>query len=99
MDGAAFSDETLSVRLDLICAENRHTTDPAAVIAELRRVAGQRMDVLLESVGLWVGYARSPSTARLCDAIEAAFPDCKPWVKRGRTATRAIPRRSARPHT
>lgn len=44
----------LSVHIDAICARNCFTNDPASVLAELRGIAGGRIDVLTETVGIWV---------------------------------------------
>ena len=46
----------LSITLDAICSRNRYTTDSAPVIAELYATAGERLDILTESVGTWVGF-------------------------------------------
>ena len=49
-------DVLLSIELDAICSRNRYTSDPGPVIAELHATAGDRLDTLTESVGIWVGF-------------------------------------------
>lgn len=47
-------EKMLTVTLDAICSRNRYTESPAAVVAELYAAAGDRVDLLQESVGTWV---------------------------------------------
>ncbi|WP_431792753.1 hypothetical protein [Microbacterium paraoxydans] len=72
----------LSIALDAICSRNRYTTDPAAVIAELRATAGDRDDVLAEAVGTWVGYFEDEHVAVLCAALRT-LPGLEPWIALG----------------
>ncbi|WP_313362633.1 hypothetical protein [Microbacterium sp.] len=72
----------LSVELDAICSRNRYTTDPAPVLDELRAAAGERVDVLAEAVGTWVGYFEDEYTATLCTALRT-LPDLEPWIALG----------------
>lgn len=50
-------DDLLRVQLDAMISNAQFTRDPGGVIAELRRIAGDRTDLLAESVGIWVGAA------------------------------------------
>lgn len=75
-------DVMLSVTLDAICSRNRYTTDPAPVIAELYATAGERLDILTESVGTWVGYFEDSHTATLCTALRE-IPELEPWIAGG----------------
>lgn len=77
-------DVELSVHLDAICARGQYTHDPAPVIVELRLVAGERLDILHETVGKWAGYFDSRETHTLCSALLEAFPESEPWVQVGR---------------
>lgn len=82
----------LSVTLDAICSRNRYTTDTEPVLAELRATAGDRLDVLAEAVGTWVGYFEDDYTATLCTALRT-LPDLDPWLALGAF------RRSQPPHS
>lgn len=79
-----YPDVALSVQLDATCGRGQYTRDPAPVVAELRAAAGDRVDILHETVGTWVGYFDSPETHTLCAALLDAFPDAEPWVEVGR---------------
>lgn len=83
-------DTRLSVHLDAICSRNRYTTAPTSVIAELIETAGDRRDILAESVGTWVGYFEDDHTKILCTALRE-LPDLEPWIALGQ-------HRRARPH-
>ncbi|MBT2485828.1 MULTISPECIES: hypothetical protein [unclassified Microbacterium] len=76
-------DVALTVHLDAICSRNRYTTDPGPVIAELRATAGDRVDILTESVGAWVGYFEDDYTRILCTALRE-LPGLEPWITLGR---------------
>lgn len=75
-------DVRLSVLLDAICSRNRYTTDPAPVVAELLATAGDRRDILTESVGTWVGYFEDDHTRTLCTALRE-LPGLEPWIALG----------------
>lgn len=75
-------DVRLSVHLDAICSRNRYTTDPAPVVAELISTAGDRRDVLAESVGTWVGYFEDADTRNLCAALRE-LPGLESWIALG----------------
>lgn len=77
------SPETLlSITLGSICSRNRYTTDPAPVIAELLATAGERMDILQEAVGSWVGFYEDSYTAVLAGALRE-LPGLEPWIAEG----------------
>lgn len=93
MPSRGLSPETaLTVTLDAICSRNRYTADPAPVIAELRTAAGDRVDLLTESVGTWVGFFEDDYTRTLCVALRE-LPGLEPWLELGRS------RRAAADHT
>lgn len=75
-------DVALSVHLDAICSRNRYATDPAPVIDELIATAGDRVDILAESVGTWLGYFEDDYTRILCAALRE-LPDIEPWIALG----------------
>lgn len=75
-------DVALSVTLDAICSRNRYTTDPAPVIAELLATAGDREDILAESVGTWVGYFEDGDIITLTTALRA-LPGLDRWIALG----------------
>lgn len=72
----------LSIELDAICSRNRYATDPAPVLAELQAAAGQRLDILTESVGTWVGFFEDAETRILCTALRS-LPGLEPWITEG----------------
>lgn len=72
----------LSITLDAICSRNRYTQDPAPVIAELYATAGDRVDILTESVGIWVGYFEDDYLRTLCAALRE-LPGLEPWIAEG----------------
>lgn len=77
---ARFSRDTLlSIHLDAICSRNRYTDDPASVIAELIATAGNRADLLAESVGTWVGYFEDDYIRTLCTALRE-LAGLEPWL-------------------
>lgn len=76
-------DVALSVLLDAICTRNQYTSDPARVIVELRAAAGDRVDVLTESVGTWVGYFEDEHTRVLCAGLRE-LPGLEPWIALGK---------------
>lgn len=85
-------DVLLGVHLSAICSRNRYTQDPAPVIAELLRVAGNHSGVLAFEAGRWAGYYDDEHTAVLVAAIVEGIPGAAEWTHEGRA------RRSAPPH-
>lgn len=79
----------LSIHLGTIMSRNRYTSDPAPVIAELLEVAGDRVDVLQEAVGTWVGFYEDEYVRALCDALRG-IPGVDPWIIVG-AERRSIP--------
>ncbi|AVL96943.1 MULTISPECIES: hypothetical protein [Microbacterium] len=75
-------DTLLSIHLDAICSRNRYTKDPAPVIDELRATAGDRTDLLAQSVGTWVGFFEDDYTRILCTALRE-LADLEPWIALG----------------
>lgn len=73
----------LSVHLDAICSRNRYTTDPGAVLDELRAVAGKRVDVLTESVGTWVGFFGEDEHVQTLVTALRELPGLEPWIALG----------------
>lgn len=76
-------DVRLSVHLDAICSRNRYTSNPMPVIDELLATAGDRRDILTESVGTWVGYFEDNHTRILCAALRE-LPHLEQWIALGR---------------
>lgn len=75
-------DTALSVQIDAICSRNRYTNDPAPVVADLRETAGDRVDLLTEAVGTWVGYFEDDYTRILCTALRE-LPGLEAWITVG----------------
>lgn len=76
-------DTALDVRLSAICGRNQYTKDPGPVIDELRAVSGDRLDILAQVAGRWVGFYESTYTAPLCEAL-LLIPGSIDWVWLGR---------------
>lgn len=81
-------DTALDVALSTVCGRNRYTTDPGPVIDELRRVAGDRADVLAQVAGRWAGFYRDQYTRVLCDAL-LELPGTAEWAELGRVRAAA----------
>lgn len=74
----------MSVMVDAICSRNRYTNDPQPVIDELRELTGDRVDILTESVGTWVGFFEDEQTQTLCTGLRA-LPGLEPWIVLGQS--------------
>lgn len=75
-------DTLLSIHLGTIMSRNRYTSDPAPVIAELISTAGDRVEVLQEAVGSWVGFYEDEYTITLTTALRG-LPGLEPWIAEG----------------
>lgn len=75
-------DTLLSIHLGAILSRNRYTKDPAPVIAELIATAGDRVDVLNEAAGTWVGFYEDDYVRVLCAALRE-LPGLEPWIAVG----------------
>lgn len=82
-------DTLLSIHLGAIMSRNRYTKNPAPVIAELIETAGDRVEVLQEAVGMWIGFYEDEYVRTLCDALRG-IPGVEPWIVVG-ADRRAIP--------
>lgn len=67
------------------------TRDPAPVLEELYRLAGDRLDILAMEAGTWAGFYDAPATHVLAEALRT-IPGTAEWVEVGRR------RRSAGTH-
>lgn len=76
-------DTLLSIHLDAICSRNRYTSDPGPVLDELRAVAGDRVDVLAESVGTWVGFFGEDEHVQMLATALRQLPGLEPWIALG----------------
>lgn len=74
----------LDVQLSATITRNLRTDDPAPVIAELRRLAGDDHDLLAEVAGLCSGYYEGEHEKALCDALASEVDGAAPWVQLGR---------------
>ncbi|WP_056513135.1 hypothetical protein [Microbacterium sp. Leaf320] len=75
-------DTMLSITLGSICSRTRYTSDPAPVVDELLATAGDRSEILKQSVGSWVGYYEDAYTITLCTALRE-LPGLEPWIALG----------------
>ncbi len=77
-------DTRLTILLSATITRHRYDADTAAVIAELRELAGGRDGVLVETAGTWAGYhSEDPHSARLVAALRS-LPGAEAWVEEGR---------------
>lgn len=76
-------DVMLSVTLDAICSRNRYATDPGPVLAELYATAGERSNILAESVGTWLGYFGRDAHVEVLAAALREVPGIEPWIAVG----------------
>lgn len=82
-------DTLLSIELGSICSRNRYTTDPAPVIDQLLTTAGDRVEILQEAVGSWIGFYEDQYTTTLATALRE-LPGLGPWIAQG-AYRRSIP--------
>ncbi|WP_345750139.1 hypothetical protein [Microbacterium rhizophilus] len=81
------SPETLlDIHLSAICERHRWDADPGPAIEELRREAGDRLDILADAAGRWAGYCEQDRHAQpLVTAIKAMdLPGLDEAVRLGR---------------
>jgi hypothetical protein len=79
-------DTLLCVELSGIMSRDRYTRDPGPVIARLREVAGDRVDLLAVEVGGWIGFYDNTHTHTLTEALQTSFVDLdlQPHIAAGR---------------
>lgn len=82
----------LDVQLSAFVSRNLLTRDPDPVIAELRRMAGEDVELLAEVCGSCAGWYEAPETMPLCAALVDQIVGAAPW------AVAARERRSAPTH-
>ena len=82
-------DTLVSIHLGAIMSRARYTSDPAPVIEELTDTAGDRVEVLQEAVGTWIGFYEDDYTRTLADALRA-IRGVEPWIAVG-VERRAVP--------
>lgn len=87
------ADTRLDVRLSAVLARNQFVRDPAPVIDELRAAAGERVDVLARTAGMWAGYHEVDQDMRPLVTALREIPGAADWVALGRQ------RRGAGPHS
>lgn len=81
----------LDIELSAICSRNQYTHDPCPVIDELRRVAGDRADILAHVAGTWAGYFDDEYTHALATALRQQIDGAEQWVALGRKRRRMPP--------
>lgn len=82
----------LDVSLTAVCTRNMLSRDPAPIIAELRVLAGDEVELLAEVAGRVSGFYDSPHTHALCAVLASEIEGAAAWVPLGQG------RRSAPPH-
>ncbi|WP_337004129.1 MULTISPECIES: hypothetical protein [unclassified Microbacterium] len=64
-------DVSRSIAISAVMSRNKYADDTASVIAELYATAGDRLDLLAQEVGCWVGYYEDDYTRTLASALRA----------------------------
>lgn len=77
-------DTKLDILLSTICSRNRHVSDPAPVIAELKKTAGDRTEILAHVAGTWSGYHETDPYVRVLVAALAEIDGADAWIPLGR---------------
>lgn len=72
-------DVLLDIRLSAICSRNQYAHDPTPLIDELRRIAGERTDILARVAGTWAGYYDDEYTCPLATALRD-LPGAETWT-------------------
>lgn len=70
--------------MSAVVTRNLRTNNPAPVLDELRRLAGDDHELLAEVAGLAIGYYRDSYSDALCDLLEREVEGVEPWVRIGR---------------
>lgn len=75
----------LGVKLSATMSRHKYTNDPAAVVAELRELAGDDTALLAEEVGSWIGfYGNDEGVGTLTTALRGMTDlDLQPWIELG----------------
>lgn len=84
---------TLSIQVGCVMTRNQYSQDPAPVIAELYATAGDRIDLLTQEVGEFIGFYDDQYRATLVNALRALPLDTDHAIKLGQH------RRGLRPHS
>lgn len=71
----------LDVQLSAVCTRNMLTRDPDPVIAELRALAGDDLELLAQVAGRVSGWYESPETMPLCAALVDQIEGAAPWAQ------------------
>lgn len=64
-------DVALGITIGCVMTRNRYEADTARVIAELYEIAGDRLDLLAQEVGSFIGFYEDSYTIRLTTALRA----------------------------
>ena len=75
------SDVLFDIQVSGLLGRHQFTTDPAPVVAELRALGLD--ELVVRTVGHWVGYYGAEHTRTLCEALLAAYPAAQDWVADG----------------
>lgn len=76
-------DVALRINIGCVMSRNRYARDPAPVIAELHATAGDRIDLLTEEVGLWIGFYEDDYTRPLTSALREMPLELDAWITVG----------------
>ncbi|WP_144785486.1 hypothetical protein [Microbacterium sp. BH-3-3-3] len=74
----------LDVALSATITRNLLVKDPRPVLAELRALGGDDLELLAEVAGTCSGYYEGEHRQALCDALAAEIEGAGPWVQVGR---------------
>ncbi|AXL13021.1 hypothetical protein DXT68_13375 [Microbacterium foliorum] len=92
------ADTLLSIELGAIRSRNRYTTDLAPVVEQLLATAGDRVEVLREAVGSWIGFYEGAYTITLATTLRD-LPGLEPWIAVGAARRAQADHRTLEAHT
>lgn len=76
-------DAILRIDIGCVMSRNRYARDPAPVIEELHATAGDRVDLLAQEVGLWIGFYEDDYTRTLTSALREMPLALDAWIAAG----------------
>lgn len=78
----------LDVNLSATCGRHAYDSDPAVLLAELRSIAGDRMDILARVAGTWSGFHEKNSNYQVAVVALAQIDGADAWIELGRERAR-----------
>lgn len=82
-------DTLLGITLSATMSRNKYTSDPGPVVEELLQTAGDRLDILTDEAGRWIGCYEDEHTATLAAALRELPLDMAAAIALGRSRRNA----------